>query len=615
MCGIYGCVGENAISKTLTGIKKLEYRGYDSAGIGFFNYSFKLNDKIKKYNQNVKCFSTGLNVIKSQGEIDKLDTIIKDLNPKSGIAIGHTRWATHGKPSVENCHPHYSENGNFIVVHNGIIENYLELKNELKGLKFYSQTDTEIIAKMLSYYFNGSVLTTLKKVCEKLKGSYALCVINAQEPNKIYVAKCGSPCVVGIKDNCGVVCSDLVSVENANLSYVLPNNTYATVTKNLVTIFNQNLEEITLKNVANKKQENVSDIGDFSHFMLKEITETPSRIIDTISNYNNYKKFKNSLPKKLVTNLKDVLIIGCGTAYHAGLVGKHILERENINVRCEIASEFVYSNYVPPKRTLAIFVSQSGETADTIKAVKLCKAYGLKTVALTNVKNSSICFETDYQLYTYAGKEVAVASTKAYNCQLTMFYLLCAYIKAVQTENEDLVFEESKKLIEVSNIIKNNKILKTCKNIANDIYTKNNIYMIGRGLDYYLALESSLKLKEISYIHTEAYPAGELKHGTISLIDSNTFVFGFNTQSVTLEKTLSNINEVLSRDGKVIVFATKKLEFIKPPYKTILVPNYLDEYMPLIVVGYMQLIAYYTALNLNLNPDKPRSLAKSVTVE
>ena len=322
------------------------------------------------------------------------------------------------------------------------------------------------------------------------------------------------------------------------------------------------------------------------------------------------------MPKSVIKKTKNILIIGCGTAYHAGLIGKRIIEnRCGIKVDVEIASEFRYNNFKPHKHTLAIFVSQSGETADTIKAVKMSKAYGLTTVAITNVKNSSICYEVDYCLYTSAGKEVAVASTKAYNCQCAMFYLLSAYINAVHTDNTDIILEESKNLVNVSNIIKNNKITDLCDQIADNIKDSQSIYMIGRNLDYYLALEASLKLKEISYIHCEAYPAGELKHGTISLIDKDQFVFAFVTQDMVKEKTLSNINEVTTRGGKVIVLSRTKLNYENKIFKEIIIPNVNEEYVPLVAVVYMQLIAYFTSLKLGNNPDKPRSLAKSVTVE
>ncbi len=611
MCGIYGFVGVNALTQTLKGIKNLEYRGYDSAGIAFLNSNFKTDE----YKNNIFVLKNGFNIIKQQGEISKLETIINNLKPKSEISIGHTRWATHGEPSVLNSHPHFSNNKQWIVVHNGIIENYLELKTELKGFNFVSDTDTEVIAQLLEKHFNGNVLETIKNVCNKLIGSYALAVINVNEPNLIYVAKQGSPCVVGCGKNYGVVCSDLNSVNKTEKVYVLPNNSFSIVKKGEVEIFNNKLEKINLKNVKNLNNAMGGGLNGYKHYMLKEINEIPTAIKNTVVNYNTFNKIKKALPKKLFKNIKNILIIGCGTAFHAGLMGKRILEDVNgINTNVEIASEFRYNNFKPPKNTLAIFISQSGETADTIKAVKLCKAYGLKTVAITNVKNSSICFEVDYCLFTSAGKEVAVASTKAYNCQVIMFHLISAYLKALNTDAEGVVLDESKKLVEIADLISSLNFSETL-DVAQQIKDSKSLYMVGRGVDYSLALEASLKLKEISYIHSEAYPAGELKHGTISLIDKNTFVFAFITQPHIKEKTLSNVNEIISRGGKVILFSQFKLENVSKEIKQIKLPKFDEFYLPIILVVYMQLIAYHTSVFIGNNPDKPRSLAKSVTVE
>ena len=615
MCGIYGYVGCNALTQTLKGIKNLEYRGYDSAGIAFLNSEFKLTSKTKNFTENVFMLNNGFNIIKQQGEISKLETIINALKPKSEIAIGHTRWATHGKPSVFNSHPHFSPDKNWIVVHNGIIENYLELKNELNTTNLKSDTDTEIIAHLLEKHFNGNILETIKLVCSKLIGSYALAIINVNQPNKIFVAKLGSPCVVGYGKDCGVVCSDLNSVGKTEKVYVLQNNYFSVVEKGKVEIFNNNLEKVNLKEVKPNTDCLGGGLNGFKHYMLKEINEIPTAIKNTVVNYNTFNKLKKALPKKLFKNLKNILIVGCGTAYHAGLIGKRILEDVNeIKTDVEIASEFRYNNFKPPKNTLAIFISQSGETADTIKAVKLCKAYGLKTVAITNVKNSSICFEVDYCLFTSAGKEVAVASTKAYNCQLAMFYLISAYLKALNTEAEGLVLDESKNLVEIANLITELNFSETLK-VAEQIKDSKSLYMVGRGVDYSLALEASLKLKEISYIHSEAYPAGELKHGTISLIDKNTFVFALISQPHIKEKTLSNVNEVISRGGKVVLFTQFKIDNVNGLTKIIKLPKCDEYYLPLVLVMYMQLIAYHTSVLIGNNPDKPRSLAKSVTVE
>lgn len=615
MCGIFGYIGNNAIENTLNGLKNLEYRGYDSAGISFLSSSFKLNKDISNFKENVFDLNNGFNAIKQCGEIKKLEDILIKLKPKSNLSVGHTRWATHGMPSIKNSHPHFSSNKKWIIVHNGIIENYLELKKELKTNKFESETDSEIVAHLLSENYNGNTLETIKTVCNKLVGSYAFVIINTNEPNKIFVAKQNSPCVVGFGKNYSVVCSDINSVGKTENLFNLPNGYFACLEKGSVTVYNENLTETKLKPLKYNSKNDNNNLNGFKHYMLKEINEIPTAIKNTVVNYNNFLKLKKSLPKKVVSKAKNILIIGCGTAYHAGLVGKRIFEEVNeIKTDVEIASEFRYSNFKPNKNTIVFFVSQSGETADTLKAVKLCKAYGLTTVAITNVKNSSICFETDYVLYTSAGKEVAVASTKAYNSQVTMFYLISAYFMAVKQDMENLVFNESKKLIEIADEIANLNLTKITSKVADEIKDSKTVYMVGRIADYNTALESSLKLKEISYIHSEAYPAGELKHGTISLIDNNTFVFAFLTQQTVKEKTLSNLEEIVSRGGKVIVLSQFKLNN-NNFYKVIKLPNIDEFYMPLVSVVYMQQIAYYTSLKLGNNPDKPRSLAKSVTVE
>ena len=616
MCGIFGYIGNNAIENTLNGLKNLEYRGYDSAGISFLSSTFKLNKEILNYKENVFDLTNGFNAIKQCGEIKKLEDILIKLKPKSNLVVGHTRWATHGSPNIKNSHPHFSSNKKWIIVHNGIIENYLELKKELKTNKFESETDSEIVAHLLSENYNGNTLETIKTVCNKLVGSYAFVIINTTEPNKIYVVKKNSPCVIGFGKNYSVVCSDINSVGEVENLYNLPNGYFACLEKGKISVYTENLTVTKLKLIKFSGKNDNNSLNGFNHYMLKEINEIPTAIKNTVVNYNNFLKFKKALPKKIINKTKNILIIGCGTAYHAGLVGKKIFEEINeIKTDVEIASEFRYSNFKPNKNTLVFFVSQSGETADTLKAVKLCKAYGLTTVAITNVKNSSICFETDYVLYTFAGKEVAVASTKAYNSQLTMFYLISAYFMAVKRDIESLVFNESKKLIEIADEINKLNVTEIANEVAEDIKNSKTVYMVGRIADYNTALESSLKLKEISYIHSEAYPAGELKHGTISLIDNNTFVFAFLTQQVIKEKTLSNIEEIISRGGKVILLTQFKLNNTNSFYKVIKLPNLDEFYIPLVSVIYMQQIAYYTSLKLGNNPDKPRSLAKSVTVE
>ena len=596
MCGIFGITSlNNVIPNVLEGISNLEYRGYDSAGIGFVD-----NDKIE--------------TIKQVGEIKNLINIVKNKNPFSKTCIAHTRWATHGKPTKNNAHPFVSENKHFCLVHNGIIENYVELKKEL-NCNFISETDSEVVLRLIEIHYKNNMLQTLNYVCSLLKGSYAFAVLDFNNPNCIYVTKNSSPCVVGYKKGESRVCSDINGIGDVDWAMVLNNQNIAVLTPEKIVVYNNDLKQVDLKKIKVEKL-NLSSKGKFNHFMIKEIFESPKSITNTIFKYSTFELIKKSLPKNLIKKTTNILIVGCGTAYHASLMGKKILEENvNVNIKCEIASEFIYSSAAPIKGTLAIFVSQSGETADTIKALKIAKAYGLKTVAITNVKNSSITFVADYCLYTCAGSEVAVASTKAYVSQLEMFYLLAEYYKVLKNDIEsDLISECAKKIALISEKININELYNIAQNVANDIFESKDLYMIGRNYDYVSALESSLKLKEISYIHSEAYPSGELKHGTLSLIDDNTFVFAFLTNKELLEKSTNNVLEVISRGAKAIVITQYDIK-IKNAYKIINLNKIDDYYMPLTTIVLMQLLAYYVSVKKGINPDKPRSLAKSVTVE
>ncbi len=606
MCGIYGYIGSSSVKEVMEGIKRLEYRGYDSAGIAFLGQT-------KFENENIFDFK-GLSVIKSQGQIENLEKIVKNVSPYSELCIGHTRWATHGKPNVANSHPHVGEKGKWALVHNGIIENYTLLKEELGEVDFKSETDSEVVVQLFERLYDGYPLKTLKTLCDRLVGSYAFAFISPDYPDKIFVAKKNSPVVVGCGDDYGVVCSDLNSVGEVKKAYVLENNQFAVIERGKVQVYDENLNEITLKDLSNVIREKRSGLGEYEHYMLKEIDEIPEAIRRTVADYNNYEKLRKALPLKIAKKIKRVLIIGCGTAFHAGLIGKRLFEEIGIKCQAEIASEFRYDKFIPEKNTLAIFISQSGETADTIKALKKCKDYSLPTLAITNVRNSSITFEADRVIYTNAGAEIGVASTKAYNCQLAIFYLLSAYFNAIKNGDESLVFDEAGRLSHLADKIEKNEIKPLCKLVAEEISSAQSIYMIGRGLDYDIAREASLKLKEISYIHCEAYPAGELKHGTISLIDSEKFVFAFATQSEIFEKTLNGVHEVVSRDGKVILFSQHMNE-AEGLFRFVKLPAIDEKYVPIFVINYMQLISYYTSLKLGNNPDKPRSLAKSVTVE
>lgn len=612
MCGIYGYIGKNSVKHVLEGIKRLEYRGYDSAGVAFVDSKFK--GTFDDSQSNVRKLSDGLSIIKEKGQIKILENLLSKFEIKSSIAIGHTRWATHGKPETCNSHPHFSSNGKWAIVHNGIIENYLELKKKLQGVTFTSETDSEVVAHLLEKEFNGDVLSTLQNVCTALQGSFAFAIIFSKEPDRIYVARRNSPVVVGVAKERGVVCSDLGSIKDVEEAYLLENDNFAVLEKGNVQIFDKNLKRIKLKNLFNNNNNSVISLGKHKHHMLKEIDEIPQAIENTVGYYNRFEKIKKSLPMTIAKKVKNILIIGCGTAYHAGLVGKQLFEELGIKSEAYIASEFRYGNYVAIPNTLAVFVSQSGETADTIKALELCKGMGIKTLAITNVKNSSICFEADYCFYTYAGPEIGVASTKAYDCQLAMFYLLASYFDEIKNGNENKVRKEARALLECAQLVKSNRNKRLCQSIARKIANCQSIFMLGRGLDYSIAQEASLKLKEVSYIHCEAYASGELKHGTISLIDERKYVFAFVTQQKLRQKALSNIAEVISREGKVLVF-TNNEEKIKGVEKTIKLPAFEERFAPIVTLHYMQLISYYTSVYLGHNPDKPRSLAKSVTVE
>ena len=609
MCGIYGYIGRNSINEVMGGLKRLEYRGYDSAGIAFIGDN--LDCEYADNNEHIKRFKN-LTVIKSEGQMSCLEEVINKCLPIGDIAIGHTRWATHGKPSVANAHPHISKNGKWVIVHNGIIENFEELKKQFSPKRFVSDTDSEVVAHLLEKYYDGSALSTLNKVCRMIKGSFALAVLTTYEKDKIFVAKYGSPVVVGCDEEAGVVCSDLNSIKVGKCAFILEDNQFAVVEKGNVSVYDENLKPKKLKNMADCHREERGNLGNYSHFMLKEIDEIPRAITRTIEQYNSYEKMRTVLPLNVVRKIKKILIIGCGTAYHAGLIGKRLFEEIGIKSEVEIASEFRYNTFIPEKNTIAIFVSQSGETADTIKALSKCKENNLLTLAMTNVKNSSICFVADRVIYTSAGAEIGVASTKAYNSQVALFYLISSYFKSVLDDNAKDFDREVVKLLDVAKVISHNKIKPICQKVADEIYQSKSIYMIGRGLDYDLAREASLKLKEISYIHCEAYPAGELKHGTISLIDDKTFVFSFITQKMVKDKTQSSEKEISARGGKII----KLTQFEENnAFMQLSLPEVEEKYMPLIAVVYMQLISYYTSVRLGNNPDKPRSLAKSVTVE
>ncbi|MBE5812578.1 MAG: glutamine--fructose-6-phosphate transaminase (isomerizing) [Clostridiales bacterium] len=608
MCGIVGYVGnKNAIPVLVDGLKKLEYRGYDSAGI-----AINAGDK--------------LIVAKTKGRLVNLETKIKedDLQP-SHIGIGHTRWATHGAPSDVNSHPHMSTNKEIAVVHNGIIENYIELKQMLvsKGYKFLSETDTEVIAHLAEMYYTGDLVETLLKVVKDLRGSYAIGLVHKGHPDEFVAIRKNSPLIVGLGENENFIASDIPAIlEYTRKVYLLDDNQLAKLTKDSVELFDVNGNKVQ-KDVYNVEWDvEAAEKGGYEHFMQKEINEQPKVVNDTIAPriLNGEIKFEDfSVNKEQLENINKIYIVACGTAYHAGMVGKYLIESiARIPVEVDIASEFRYRNPIIDEHTLVIIVSQSGETADTLAALREAKECGGKTLAIVNVVGSSIAREADNVIYTWAGPEIAVASTKAYTTQLSVMYLLAIYFGKIAEKISD---EESKKLIaELLEIPEKLKALMKkedeLKRLATKYSKETDIFYLGRGLDYVVAMEGSLKLKEISYIHSEAYASGELKHGTIALIEHGTVVFALATQEELLEKSISNIKEVKARGASVIAIAQEGNEQIKEVSDHVLyIPKTDSRLASILTVVPLQMFAYHCATAKCCDVDKPRNLAKSVTVE
>lgn len=600
MCGIVGYVGKNnALPILIDGLEKLEYRGYDSAGIAFFN-------------------GKNLNVIKSKGKILDLKDKI-DFKVNSNIGIGHTRWATHGAVNEDNSHPH--KIGNITIVHNGIIENYMELKEKLlsEGYVFKSQTDTEVACALLDKFYKqtNDIKEAIKLFIKEVRGSYALGIIVDGDDNNLYCVKKDSPLIIGISDNENYIASDIYAIlKYTNRYVILDDFEYATISNDNVCIYKD--DKIINKNI-NKYNGDLSETekNGYEHFMLKEIHEQPFIVKETLESYikNDTIDFENSIPN--LNKYNKVVIVACGSAMHAGLVSKNLIEEyANIPVDVEIASEFRYKNVFIDKDTLVIAVSQSGETADTLAAVKKAKEKGADTLGIINVKESTIARTTDNVIYTMAGSEIAVATTKAYSAQVALLSLI-AY--KLSENNSNLIsmrefLSSIKKLpIEMENLLLNEE---EYKKIADIISSSDDVFFIGRKIDYALSMEGSLKLKEISYIHSEAYPAGELKHGTISLMNSDTPVIGVITDKDISEKTISNIKEVKSRGANVIAIVTNDINLSDDVYDSkIVVPRTNDFLQPLLTIIPLQMIAYYVAKNRGCNIDKPKNLAKSVTVE
>lgn len=603
MCGIVGYVGKKeAISKLVKGLKTLEYRGYDSAGIALLQ-----SDKVI--------------VVKDKGRIANLEENLDYNSLKGTIGIAHTRWATHGIPSKENAHPHMDQNEHFAVVHNGIIENYLELKNQLikEGFSFQSETDTEVVPMLMEYYYQKyqDVMQAFQYTLKDLKGSYAILIVSPLVPNTILIAKKNSPLVIG-RGNDGIyIASDIPAIiEYTKDFYFLEDGESAIINDNII-FYNHDFQKIDKNSKTIDWEIDAIDKNGFEDYMLKEIHEQSEALKNTLNgiiHFNQPIQFVGfALDKDYLKNLKHIYIVACGTAMHAGLVGKLAIEKLcRIPVTVEVASEFRYCDPIIDQNTLCIFISQSGETADTIAALKLAHEKGAKTIAISNVFESSITREADHTLYTHAGPEIAVASTKAYISQVGLIVAFAIYMSEVLEISGSLSDELKKSLIELPNLIET--VIShedQYKTIAQKLVNETDLFYIGRGNDYHIAMEGSLKLKEISYIHSEAYPAGELKHGPIALIDKGTFVFGIITDPNIAEKTLSNLEEVRSR-GAIIILITNqniKVEHV------VNIPNINSIISPILAIIPLQFIAYFIAKEKGLDVDKPRNLAKSVTVE
>ena len=613
MCGIVGYIGtKKACPILIAGLTRLEYRGYDSAGISTIE-------------------NNGLSIMKDKGRVSNLSSLkgIDDLEGTIGIA--HTRWATHGKPSRENSHPHQDNSKSFSVVHNGIIENYSELKNFLEenGYKFYSQTDTEVIPNLIHYYYEkdsgNDVLRFLKAVrsaCSDLRGSFAIEVISSHYPENMIVVRKDSPLVIGTCENEKYISSDIPAILSYTRDfYLLDDLEFVLLTNNNARFFDNDLNEFDKKTKNIEWNATAAEKDGYDDFMLKEIFEQPTAIRETIGSHisSDYDCDFDELnfSKTDLENIHKIFIIACGTAMHAGLVGKIAFERLcRIPVEVDIASEFRYRNPIIDEHTLCIFISQSGETADTIAALKLAKSSNATTIAITNVVGSSITREADISVYTHAGPEIAVASTKAYTSQVVLIDLLAIYFaKILNRVDSEYLVDVTKDILSLPKKIEETL---NCKNqvydFAKKIYQEKDIFFLGRGIDETVAKEGSLKLKEISYIHSESYAAGELKHGPIALIENGVTVIGIMTDSSLVKKTISNLQEVITRGAKTLIITSQVID--KDMFDVVItIPESSTFTSPILSIIPLQLLAYYISKEKGLDVDKPRNLAKSVTVE
>ena len=613
MCGIVGYIGtKKACPILLAGLTRLEYRGYDSAGIS----------TIEK---------DGLSIMKDKGRVKNLSNLEGIDKLEGTVGIAHTRWATHGKPSKENSHPHQDNSKTFSVVHNGIIENYNELRKFLtdKGYTFYSQTDTEVIPNLIHYYFTKDTkdddlkfLRAVRNACLDLKGSFALEVISSLYPDNMIVVRQDSPLVIGTCEDEKYLSSDIPAILSYTKDFYLLNDLeFVVLTNDSAKFYDKDLNEIEKKTQSIEWNATAAEKEGYDDFMLKEIFEQPTAIRETIGakiNINSKCEFDElKFTKEYLSSLNKIYIVACGTAMHAGLTGKNSIEKLcRIPTEVDIASEFRYRDPIVDDKTLCIFLSQSGETADTIAALKLSKEKGAKTIAITNVIGSSITREADYSIYTHAGPEIAVASTKAYTSQVVLMTMLAIYFAEIlDTADESLLIDIKKSILELPKKIET--VLKCDKEItefAKKIYQEKDVFFLGRGIDETVAREGSLKLKEISYIHSESYPAGELKHGSIALIENGVTVVGIMTDKDLVKKTVSNLQEVITRGAKTLVVSNQNID--KSMFDIVIdIPETNCFISPILSIIPLQLLAYHISKEKGLDVDKPRNLAKSVTVE
>lgn len=608
MCGIVGYIGERDVTPVLVnGLKKLEYRGYDSAGIA-----------ILKDNQ--------ISVVKAKGRLANLEEKLSSFKLNGHIGIGHTRWATHGEPNDINSHPHLSNNGKIAVVHNGIIENYMQLKDFLigKGYEFVSETDTEVIAQLIEYNYKGDLLKAVMNTMNDVEGAYALGVICSEYPDRFIAARKDSPLIVGLGENENFIASDIPAIlEYTRDIYILEDKEVVSVTANGAEIFSL-LGERVYRDVFHVDWDvSSAEKGGYEHFMMKEICEEPGAIKATISPriQNNQIMFdKFNITDEFIKNCEKINIIACGTAYHAGVVGKYVIEKlARIPVEVDVASEFRYREPIINEKHLTVVISQSGETLDTLMAMREAKKRGSRIIAIVNVVGSSIAREADDVLYTWAGPEIAVASTKAYNTQLSALYLFALNLAKQKGELSEELYQnyitELQKLPQqVEEVLSERELI---QKFAYKHFNAKSVFFIGRSMDYALSMEGSLKLKEISYIHSEAYAGGELKHGTIALIEEGTLVICPLTQDHLIDKMISNIREIKARGAVVLAITTKRNaeDVSNVADAVITIPDMDYIFAPAVVVTPMQLFAYYVSVMKGNDVDKPRNLAKSVTVE